>query len=86
MSPEHVANHPELAQAWETGLKHKSTFLLIIVLTAPKNQERRDIIRKTWANVHNRKLREDFLLYFIVGNSELSDETMEALNNEKAEQ
>ena len=84
MSPEHVKNHPELAQAWESGLKHKETFLVVLVLTAPKNQERRNIIRQTWANVH-RKLRDDFLLYFILGNLELSDETMEALNNEKAE-
>ena len=30
MHPEHVANHPELIQAWESGLKHKDTFLIII--------------------------------------------------------
>ena len=33
MHPEHVANHPELIQAWESGLKHKDTFLIIIGLS-----------------------------------------------------
>ena len=65
------------------GLKHKETFLLVMVLTAPKNQERRDIIRKTWANIH-KNLRDQFLLYFVLGNSELSDETLDSINDEKA--
>jgi len=83
MSPEHAANHPELAQAWHTGLKHKDTFLVVLVLTAPKNQERRNVIRQTWANIH-KKLRDQFLLYFILGNSELSDESIDSINDEKA--
>ena len=65
------------------GLKHKDTFLLVMVLTAPKNQERRNIIRQTWANIH-KNLRDQFLLYFILGNSELSDETLDMINDEKA--
>ena len=65
------------------GLKHKETFLLVMVLTAPKNQERRDIIRKTWANIH-KNLRDQFLLYFVLGNSELNDETLDLINDEKA--
>ena len=65
------------------GLKHKDTFLVVVVLTAPKNQERRNIIRQTWANVH-KTLRAQFLLYFILGNSELSDETLDIISDEKA--
>ena len=65
------------------GLKHKDTFLVVLVLTAPKNQERRNVIRQTWANIH-KKLRDQFLLYFILGNSELSDETIDSINDEKA--
>ena len=65
------------------GLKHKETFLVVLVLTAPKNQERRNVIRQTWANIH-KKLRDQFLLYFILGNSELSDESIDSINDEKA--
>ena len=65
------------------GLKHKDTFLVVLVLTAPKNQERRNVIRQTWANIH-KKLRDQFLLYFILGNSELSDESIDSINDEKA--
>lgn len=84
MSPEHAAQYPELAQAWDKGLKHKKTFLAIIVLTAPKNQERRNVIRQTWANTQ-RQIRDQFLLYFIIGNSELSDDILGAINDENAE-
>ena len=84
MSPEHVKHHPELAEAWETGLKHKETFLVILTLTAPKNEERRNIIRQTWANAH-KSIRDKFLLYFIVGNLELPDETLDAINDENAQ-
>ena len=66
-----------------SGLKHKDTFLVVLVLTAPKNQERRNVIRQTWANIH-KKLRDQFLLYFILGNSELSDESIDSINDEKA--
>ena len=65
------------------GLKHKDTFLVVLVLTAPKNQERRNVIRQTWANIH-KKLRDQILLYFILGNSELSDESIDSINDEKA--
>ena len=65
------------------GLKHKETFLVVLVLTAPKNQERRNVIRQTWANIH-KKLRDQILLYFILGNSELSDESIDSINDEKA--
>ena len=84
MSPEHVQHHPELAQAWETGLKHKETFLLILVLSSPKNEERRNVIRQTWANAH-KSLRSQFLIYFVVGNFELADDTLDAISNEKAQ-
>ena len=53
------------------------------MLTAPKNQERRNVIRQTWANIH-KNLRDQFLLYFILGNSELSDESIDSINDEKA--
>ena len=81
-SPEHL-NHPELIQSWNS-LKHKETFLVVLVLTAPKNGERRKIIRETWANVQ-RTDREKFLLYFVLGNSELSDEIMVEINQENSQ-
>lgn len=86
MSPEHAANHPELVQAWQSsdGLKHKETFLLIVILTAPKNQERRQIIRETWANTR-KQIRDQYLLYFVLGNAELADETIDAINDENAQ-
>ncbi len=84
MSPEHLSNHPELIEAWESGLKYKDTFLLVVILTSPKNQERRKVIRDTWANVQ-RNLRESFLLYFVIGNAELSDDTNDAINEERAQ-
>jgi hypothetical protein len=52
LSPDHQ-DKPELAQAWESGvMKHKETFLVIVIPSAPKNLERRQMIRTTWANTH----------------------------------
>ena len=83
MQPEHVVNHPELIQAWDSGLKHKETFLLIIVLSSPTNKERRNVIRETWANTH-RTYREQYLLYFILGHQELNNEILNSLQEEKS--
>ena len=80
MNPDHVANHPELIRAWdsETELKHKETFLLIIVLSSPTNKERRSITRETWANTH-KTVRDNYLMYFILGHQELSAEIAQDL-------
>jgi len=83
MHPDHVANHPELIQAWDSGLKHKETFLLVIILSSPGNKERRNVIRDTWANTH-RKYRDKFLLYFILGHQELSHEVSTEIQEEKS--
>lgn len=82
MHPDHVANHPELIQAWDSGLKHKETFLLVIILSSPGNKERRNVIRDTWANTH-RKYRDKFLLYFILGHQELGHEVSTEIQEEK---
>ena len=86
MNPDHVANHPELIRAWdsETELKHKETFLLIIVLSSPTNKERRSIIRETWANTH-KTVRDNYLMYFILGHQELSAEIAQDLQDEKSQ-
>ena len=86
MNPDHVANHPELIRAWdsETELKHKETFLLIIVLSSPTNKERRSITRETWANTH-KTVRDNYLMYFILGHQELSAEIAQEIQDEKSQ-
>ena len=82
MHPDHVQN-PELVDAWQNGLKHKDTFLLIVILSSPKNEERRNVIRETWANVP-KQYRDQFLLYFTLGSFEISDDRLDAINLEKS--
>ena len=49
------------------------TFLLVLVISAPKNKAKRDIIRKTWRNsyVENDK---QFCVKFVVGTLQLDEE------------
>ena len=82
MHPDHYGN-PELVDAWNDGLKHKETFLLIVILSSPQNEERRNVIRETWANVAKQH-RENFLLYFSLGSFEISDDRIDAINAEKS--
>ena len=69
----HYESHPELLEGFH-GLKQKSTFVVFAIISAPKNFEQRSIIRQTWLNVPDRKVRSEFLHFFVVGRQDLSDD------------
>ena len=69
----HHENHPELLEGFH-GLKQKSTFVVFAIISSPKNFEQRSIIRQTWLNVPDRKVRPEFLHFFVVGSQVLSDD------------
>jgi len=45
-----------------------------VFLFLPSNFEQRKAIRKTWLNVPDRKVKEEFLHFFVIGNQDLSDD------------
>jgi hypothetical protein len=56
------------------GLKQKTTFVVICIISAPKNFEQRMFIRQTWLNVPDRKVRSEFLHFFVIGSLDLTDD------------
>ncbi len=80
LSPDHQDN-PDLVQGFHSGLKHQKAFLQIVILSAPRNLERRDVIRQTYLNT-KKQTREFFQAYFVIGVSDLADDTIDALNDE----
>ena len=72
LDPRHV-DHPELMEGFH-GLKQKNTFLAIAIMSGPKNFEQRMFIRQTWLNVPDRKVRSEFLHFFVIGSQDLTDD------------
>jgi hypothetical protein len=69
----HHEGRPELLEGFH-GLKQKSTFVVIAIMSAPKNFEQRKFIRQTWLNVPDRKVRSEFLHFFVIGSQDLPDD------------
>lgn len=59
-------------------------FLLTMVVSAPKNRDRRNVIRRTWVNSYIEKDKR-FLVKFVVGTYNLTDKEREPLFNESIE-
>ncbi len=72
LDPRHL-DHPELVEGYH-GLKQKKTFLLIAIMSGPKDFEQRMFIRQTWLNVPDRKVRSEFLHFFVIGSQDLTDD------------
>ena len=81
MDPSHAA-YPGLKDGFSGALKSQSTFLVILIISHPKNLERRTAIRQTWLNIKDNSLRKDVLALFVVGNENLSDAVSRELNHE----
>ena len=47
------------------SLQSQSTFLVVLVISDPKNIERRTAIRQTWLNIQDKDLEKDVLHFFI---------------------
>lgn len=62
--------------------KKFNTFLVVLILTGPKNQDRRDVIRETWLSGATNK--EDILPLFAIGTKGLLAEEVAALSSENA--
>ena len=59
-------------------------FLVVAVISAPRNAERRRAIRETWLNLE-RHLRTEVIHFFVVGRKGLHSEILESLEAESAE-
>ena len=59
-------------------------FLVVAVITAPRNAGRRKAIRETWLNLE-RHLRTEVVHFFVVGRKGLHSEVLESLEAESAE-
>ena len=53
-----------------------------MIISHPKNLERRTAIRQSWLSIRERKLRKDVLPLFVVGNENLSEVVSKELNEE----
>ena len=81
MDPSHTA-YSNLKDGFSGALKSQSTFLVIIIISHPKNLERRNAIRQTWLNIKDRNIRKDVLPLFVVGNDNLSELVSKNLEEE----
>ena len=82
MDPIHAA-YPKLKDGFSGALNSQSPFLVILILSHPKNIERRTAIRQTWLNTPDRNLRKDILSLFVVGDENLSEEVSKKLEEER---
>ena len=82
MDPIHAA-YPNLKDGFTGALKSQSTFLVILIISHPKNIERRTAIRQTWINIPDRNIRKELLPLFVVGNENLSEEVSKKLEEER---
>jgi len=81
MDPSHTA-YSDLKDGFSGALKSQSTFLVIVIISHPKNLERRNVIRQTWLNIKDRSIRKDVLPLFVVGNENLSELVTKNLEEE----
>ena len=81
MDPSHTA-FSNLKDGFSGALKSQSTFLVIVIISHPKNVERRNVIRETWLNIQDRNIRKDVLPLFVVGNDNLSELLLKNLEKE----
>ena len=81
MDPSHAV-YPNLKEGFSGALKSQTTFLVIMIISHPKNIERRAAIRHSWLDIRERSLRKDVLPLFIVGNENLSEVVSKQLNEE----
>ena len=73
-------NRTSRSQNVNNNNKHTNTFLLIMVLTGPRNIERRNAMRKTWLNLTK---FPSVTRRFVVGMSDLDKNTRESLEQEQ---
>ena len=76
------ALNTNLNDDFSRSLQSQSTFLVVLVISDPKNIERRTAIRQTWLNIQDKDLEKDVLHFFVVGNDNLSDVVAKELNDE----
>ena len=81
MDPSHTA-YSDLKDGFSGALKSQSTFLVIVIISHPKNLERRNVIRQTWLNIKDRNIRKEVLPLFVVGNENLSELVAKNLEEE----
>ena len=77
-------NHRDLEELRNSEfglLKHEKSFLVILVVSAPKNFERRAAARQTWLDLHKR-LRPDVRHFFVLGSEGLSPEVQAKIEAE----
>ncbi|XP_077976204.1 uncharacterized protein LOC120341315 [Styela clava] len=74
------------------SLKDAETFLLVLIMTAPKSRDRRDAIRETWLKYsiqqHSKKSlagQQDISHYFVLGTAGLEQDQIEAIKEEQTQ-
>ena len=77
-----MITHTAATNTTKTTYEH--CFLLTMVVSAPKNRDRRNIIRRTWVNSYASKDKR-FLVKFVVGTFNLTDKEKQSLFNEDEE-
>ena len=55
-----------------------------MIISDPKQVERRATIRQTWLNVPDRNLRKEFLPLFVLGTENLSEDVSQKMTEENA--
>lgn len=84
LDPDHVGRAELVEAGLDYTLKSHKAFLVVAVISAPRNAERRRAIRETWLNLE-KQLRSEVIHFFVVGRKGLHAETLESLEAESAE-
>ena len=74
--------YPGVNSGFYEALKSQATLLVILIISHPKNTERRAAIRQTWLNIQDHALWKDIRPFFVVGHTNLSQAIAKELVNE----
>ena len=74
--------YPGVNNGFYEALKSQATLLVILIISHPKNTERRAAIRQTWLNIQDHALWKDIRPFFVVGHTNLSQAIAKELVNE----